>query len=43
MPNYHQKRMDNDFTRELVVKIVSCTLFENTNLNEDKLYFSQEN
>ena len=34
--------MDNNFTRELVVKIVSSTLFENTNLNENKLYFSQD-
>jgi len=34
--------MQNNFTRELVLKIVSCTLFENTNLKGNKLYFTQD-
>lgn len=34
--------MQNDFTRQLILKIVCRTLFENGQLNKDKLYFSND-
>lgn len=34
--------MQNDFTRQLILKIVCLTLFENEDINKDKLYFSKD-
>lgn len=34
--------MQNDFTRQLILKIVCLTLFENEDINRDKLYFSKD-